>query len=346
MPVHEPLVYRLDGQGESFVRDAWTARQSPYEDIGRVAAARLDAFQRQLAAGRAGELTRMVELANAGNTTDQGDIIPPGYRPDLYVGRVPSPRTLWAACSPGPLVNATPFGIPAWVGSSGLHGANSEGTGPSGGTITDHTTRTVTPSPRSGEFVVTRELADSSNPAIDAIALNAMAAEYSEDVESLIATALAAVTDDNIAGRSTEGCYVAAVTGTGNDLGAGVSSVAGTFISHRRAPATGWFSGPAGTAALAAAVDDVGEPVLPFLNDGAALSVNGLRVATAWAATDGTDDVIGWGPGDVLGWESRDLFLRFDEKGGPENISLHLWKYVAVAVVRPTGIHSIAYTAA
>jgi HK97 family phage prohead protease len=359
----EPLVYSLDGIGPSFVRDAWDAKRGGRNGQGDdEALARLRKYSDQTAELAAAARRQMVSLANAGNTTDQADIIPPGYRPDLYVGQLPQGRPLFESIGTRiKLINATPFKVPYWVGSAGLSGDNTEGTGPSTGTITDHDYHTVTPTAQSGEFVVTRELMDSSNPAIDTIAMNAMREEYAQDTEAVIAAAIAAATDDGTPApgtpdTSTEGCYVYTVTGTGNDLYIdGIRLMEAGFPTHRFITPDRMLAGPTGYGALVRAVDDVGRPMFPFLapsNAGGlvgraagSLLVDGLAVPQAWAMTSTYDDVLLFSSVDMLVGESPLLEFKFFEKGGPENIFLNIWGYFCFQILRPAGIHACNYTA-
>jgi hypothetical protein len=352
--VREPLAYSLDGNGASFVRDAWVAR-TEYGAAADEALSRLRKYAAQTA-----ELSSQAtaRFANAGNITDQAQIIPPGYRPDLYVGQIPQGRPLFEAMSRGAIANATPFKVPVWVGSSGLSGTNSENTGPSTGTITDHTYRTVTPTAQSGEFVISRELVDSSNPAIDQIALAAMREEYSQDTEAVIATALAGATDnDTGSGQSTEGCYVYTNVGDGTDLSQKLRVVEGEFPFHRYTVAPDRILlSSRGFGSFTSAFDSSGRPLFPYLapsnapgtvgQSAQSLNIDGLAGTPAWALTAGTDDVVVFNHVDAWAWESPLLTFRFEEKAGPESIVLNLWGYFAFQILRYTGIHSIAHTPA
>jgi hypothetical protein len=327
--------------------------------VGREALARLEKYSAQTAELATAAAARRVELANAGNTTDQADIIPPGYRGDLYVGQVPQGRPIFDAIGTRvTLANATPFKVPIWVGSANLSGTNSEGTGPSTGTITDHDYLTVTPTAQSGEFVITRELMDSANPAIDVIAMNAMQEEYRQDTEAILAAELAAATDnDTGSGQSTEGCYVYTVTGTGNDLAIdGIREMEADYPGHRFLVPDRMLASPTGYKGLVKAVDDIGRPLFPFVSPGnalgsagraaATLSVDGLACPNAWSLTDGTDDVALFNAVDWLVGESALLTFKFFEKGGPENVYLNIWGYFCSQMLRYTGFHTVAYTAA
>jgi HK97 family phage prohead protease len=356
--VREPLVYQLNGLGHSFVRDAWTARSNdPASYTAREEAmARLRKYSEQTAALNALEVQR---FANAGNTTDQAVLLPTGYRPDLYVGQIPQGRPLADAIGTRViLANATPFTIPVWVGSANLSGTNSEGTGPDTGTITDHTYRTFTPTAQSGEFMLTREVMDAANPALDVIARNAMQEEYRQDTEAIIAAAIAAATDnDTGSGQSTEGCYVYAVTGTGNDLYLdGIRAVEAEYPTHRFMTPDRMLASPTGYKGLVGAIDDIGRPMFPYSNPSNAggstgraagsLMVDGMDVPNAWSMTSTHDDVIMFNGVDMLLGESPLLTFTFFEKGGPENIYLNTWGYFGFQILRYPGIHAINYTAA
>jgi hypothetical protein len=358
--VREPLVYQLNGLGHSFVRDAWDVRHAAYgSKSAEEAFARLRKYGEQTEALNQATLQRFA----GGDTTDQAEIIPPGYRPDLYVGQIPQGRPLFDSIGTKVvLANATSFKIPVWAGATGMSGTNTEGTGPSSGTMTAHTYHTVEPTAQSGEFVLTRELMDSSNPIIDVIALNAMREEYSQDTEGLIATHLEDITNDGspvpgTSDQSTEGCYVYAVTGTGNDLAlGGIRFAEAEYPGHRFLTPDRMLASPTGYAALAQAIDDNGRPLFPFAGPvnvlgtvgraAQTLGIDGLACPNAWSMTSTYDDVLLFNSVDILVGESPMLTFRFEEKGGPENIYLNIWAYFCVHYLRGSGIHAINYTAA
>jgi hypothetical protein len=354
--VNEPLVYNLGHTaGPSFVRDAWVARND-YGPAADEATARLRKYQEQTAALTAQTAQAAAQFANAGNTTDQAQIIPPGYRPDLYVGQIPQGRPLHDSMSRGVLTDATPFKVPVFVSAAGLSGTNSEGTGPSTGTITDHTYRTVTPTAQSGLFTISRELIDASNPAIDMIARAAMQEEYARDTEAVITTALQAATDnDTGGGQSTEGCWVDTSAGDGKDFVLAVRTSLGQFPFRRFAPPNRLVLAQAGWSSAVNAIDDVGRPLLTSRGPqnvlggvGAAvqsLDFEGLPGIPAWALGT-TNDAYAFNAVDAWVWESPLLQFRFEEKNGPANIDLAIWGYFAFQILRYTGITALNHTEA
>ena len=103
--VVESLVYTLDGRGNSFVQDAWNVHKGRYGSAEtQDAFARIQKYEKQTQdlAHRAFMAGGRTTFANAGNTTDQAQLLPPGYRPDLYVGQIPQGRPLFEAVSSGP----------------------------------------------------------------------------------------------------------------------------------------------------------------------------------------------------------------------------------------------------
>ena len=177
----EAPVYSMNGHGFSMVRDAWKART----EGDTAARERLAKFGQQThdAAEEAMQAQFAVTTGNA------SEVIPPGYRPELYVTQLMKSRPLVNSVSRGTLTDATPFTLPRFVSSSGATADHVEGTNPTGGTL-DIESVTVTPGGISGVFELTREIVDSANPAIDAIAMQAMQESYSQQTEAKVYTEL------------------------------------------------------------------------------------------------------------------------------------------------------------
>lgn len=362
--VRETAVYSMNGgSGPSMVKDAWKARTE-----GDVEARdRLTKFSLQLAdaQSKAGE----VVAANfaAGNTTNAAAIIPPGYRPDLYVTQLLQGRPLWGSVSRGTLTDATPFTIPKFASASGMAGTGTEGTNPTVGSL-GVSTITVTPNSVTGLFTITREIADSSNPAIDAIATQAMSEAYSQNTEAKLYALLngaGGVGGTITAGQVPSGAWVYTTTGGsagagtlgGDKLLAGERLLLSQYPFHRFAAPTFAHLSQEATSAYATAVDGNGRPLLPSIGAqnsagvGNAMTqgwyVDGLANVPTWSMTGnaaGDADVIVGNRQDVWAWESPTLTFRFEERGGPANIDLALFGYVACQVLRPGGLHAIRHT--
>jgi HK97 family phage major capsid protein len=347
----EEPVYRFDGEqrGASMVRDFWRANTERDQD----AVERLRKFQAQqrdmvdllvktppsVRAGFAGAATTNV---------DTDSVIPPGYRPDLFVNELMQSRPIVAQASRGTITDATPFVVPRFVSSTGLTADHTEGTNPSNGTIVLDSI-TVSPGAVSGMFELTREIVDAANPAIDAIALAAMRESYNQQTEvkahaALNGAALAANTED---------ITTAVLGGTDGEAIGLLRGLLADYPFHRFAAPTGAVMSQAMTRHLATAVDPDGRPLLPSVGAsntsgvGNAVSqgwfVDGLPFVPAWAMTETEDDhvAIVTNRADWWAWESPLLTFRFEEKSGPAKIELALFAYFATAVLRPAGFSAL-----
>ena len=363
----EAPIYSFDGGGPSLVRDAWYATREHDDD----AKERLRRFHAQT-----NEVQKLVsshvafQAANADGqfttvtTTVGAAVIPPGYRPDLFVPMLAQDRPLVNACSRGTIANATPFVVPTFGTMTNLTDPHTEGNAPSEGGIT-FGTKTVTPGAISGKLPLTREIVDSANPAIDMIALAAMREDYARQTEANVYTLLngsngvgGTITTDNVPSGAQASTIVAAATDDG----------AQALVKHIRerlakypfqrfnAPTMG-FMGQNATTRLATANDDVGRPLLPSIAPqntvgvGNAItqgwSVDSLSLVPAWAMTGvaaGDAQIIILNRADVWAWESPTLAFRFEEKSGPQIIELALFGYFATHALRPVGLSGIRIT--
>jgi hypothetical protein len=187
---------------------------------------------------------RDLQLAfTTATTSNASQVIPPGYRPLLATSA--ADRPLYAAPTRGELSDATPFAIPGTVAEASVaSGAAThvEGANPTDGTLTFET-KTIVPQGISGLFRVTRELVDSSNPAVDQIAMMAMREDYDRAAEQRVHTELNTVQSGTITnGLVPSGAQ--ARTSTGMALPADLRKALLTFVDvrKRRARVTTWAS--------------------------------------------------------------------------------------------------------
>ena len=302
-----------------------TAGLSMFRDI-------LEASHDPQAADRSRKAVSMLTAATgASATTDVAQIIPPGYRPDMYVG-----ESLWgspfrSSFTRHSISDATPFKIPAYMGDTGLAADHVEGTNPTAGSIT-FTEIVVTPKAISGSYLVTREALDAANPSLDAIIINALREAYDNAAETHVATQILA--------GATAG---AAWPTTG--FSAAVVETMAAFIGDRLAEADTVLVKPSAFVELATETDSSGRPMNPYLNPtnadgslGAAagrLNVAGITVRQAWSSTA---DLVVAKRSDAAVFESSMLGFRFNEKHGPAAIEFATFGYVAATVLRPEGV--------
>jgi len=356
----EAPVYSLDGAGHSMVRDAWYSRMERDED----ATARLLKYRMQTE-----EVAKLaaIQVAKASFTTSttgtSGQIIPPGYRPDLYVPQLQQDRPLVSLCSQGTIANATPFTVPVFTSITGGSADHVEGTNPTDGTLT-FGTKTVSPGGISGRMVLTREIVDSSNPAIDQIAMAAMRESYNRQTEGKVYTLLngangagGTITSGFVPSGAQASTYVG-TTGTPPAAVAGLRKEIARYYYSRFAFPTGAALGQNAATILAGAVDGTGRPMFPWVSLGGAMnapgvggnggwSVDNVVLQPAWSMTGtaaGDSQIFILNRADAWVWESPTLSFRFEEKSGPALIELALFGYFGTHLLRPVGLSGIRLT--
>lgn len=345
--VSEPPVYRFDSdpRGNSMVRDFWRANTERDHD----AVDRLRKFQEQQR-DMVKLLQRMPPAARATfdvSTGNASQVIPPGYRPDLFVNELRRGRPIVSQMSRGTITDATPFTVPRFVSSAGSTADHVEGVNPAEGTITLDSL-TVAPGAVSGRFDLTREIVDASNPAIDAIALATMRESYNRQTEQKAYAELNV--DANVGVHENQSL----AAGTFNaDVLNHLRDLLARYPFTRFASPTGAIAGQKVVRGLANAKDSTGRPLLPSVGAqntagiGNAVDqgwfVDGLAVLPAWSVTEAVADELALiiNSADVWAWESPLLTFRFEEKQGPAIIELALFAYFATRVLRPAGIFSI-----
>src|SRR6266542_3708683 len=285
-------VYRFNGEGNSLIRDAWYAARDRDED----AIERLRKYRQQTE-----EVAKLVQRYNLGftpqTTSTASQIIPPGYRPDLYVTQLQQGRPLVQAASQGVLANATPFTVPVFTSATNASADHVEGTNPSDGSMS-FGTKTVTPQAISGRIVLSREIVDSSNPAIDQIALAAMRESYARQTEAKVYTLLngangagGTITAGFVPSGAQAATYVGS-TGTPPAAIGGIRARLAAFPFNRFASPSAALMGQNATAILATAADSTGRPIFPSTGATNSMGV-GNAVSQGWSV-DGLNFVPAW----------------------------------------------------
>lgn len=325
----EPEVYRPGGEF-SFVRDAYNARFNGDE----AAAARFNKWQRQLAA-----------FAVDGTRANNPEVIPPGYRGDLLVEPDVPSRPIGSRLRTINLTDATPFAVPI-RGAAAVVGDHVEGTAHvASGTLTVDTVA-VTPKAVSGAYEISRELIDSSNPAIDQLAWRSILEEYDAKAEAYTwARIIAAQTD--LAGAT----KIAALTPVASiDTDPEYRAQLLAFWGARNKPASFAAVGLEMFTKIDGFADSTGRPLYPEINPANAsgnatssdveygLNVRGVpHVLSNAGGVNGADQSLLIRSDDILLGESGVRQFRFEEVSGPGIIKLALWAYIGVARFRSTG---------
>lgn len=316
----EAPIYSLDGNGPSLVRDAWRARtENDFDALDR-----LDRFRRQQA-----------DIGFVATTANTGAVVPPGYRPGDFEPVIAVDRPLVSAATRAPLADGTPFTLPGTATATGATANHVEGTNPAGCTLAIAPV-TVTPGGISGLFELTREIADSSNPAIDAIAMQAMQESYSQQTETKVYAELNGANGQG-------GTITAGFVPSGAQV---VTSAVGTLPTVLR-ESVARYGFRAGRRARTIAVSEEAAVAVADL-DSTEVWLQDVTVAGAPAMTGnaaGDADVLVLSTGDLWAWESPTLTFRYEERNGPARIDLALFGYFAARLVRPRGLAAIRYTA-
>jgi len=353
----EEPVYRFNGSGDSLCRDAWNAATAHDEDaIGRLRKYRKQTEEVATLFQQSGSLSFAPQT-----TTSASQIIPPGYRPELYVPQLQQERPIVSSASQGVIANAAPFTVPVFGSSTSVSADHVEGTNPSDGSVA-FATKTVTPQAISGRLVLTRELVDSSNPAIDQIALATMRESYNRQTEVKAYTLLNGA---NGAGGTITAGFVpsgsqAVTTAKGTDNQTLVKAIRVALAAYpfaRFASPTAALMGAAATQLLAGAVDTTQRPLFPYIGvtnsvgTGNSVTqgwqVDSLIFQGAWANTGvaaGDSQIMIIKASDFWVWESPLLSFRFEEKQGPANIELNIFGYFGTHLLRPVGLSGIRIT--
>jgi HK97 family phage major capsid protein len=348
--------------GPSLVRDAYYSATTQDQE----AKERLRKYRQQteevakLAQLRLSAQILSASFATATTVTDP-EVIPPGYRPDLYVPQLAQERPLVSSASHGTIGNATPFVVPVFTSITTGSADHVEGTNPTDGTLA-FSSKTVSPLGISGLLKLTREIVDSSNPAIDQIALQAMREAYSQQTETKVYTLL----------NGTSGAG-GVITGDFVPSGAQAVTVAGgtdqqTLVKMLRerlakypfnrfaSPSRGHL-GQGATVRLATAVDTTQRPLFPSIGATNAAGVgnsmtqgwniDGLGFVPTWAMTGvaaGDSQILFLNSTDLWVWESPLLSFRYEERSGPALIELAMFGYFGAHLLRPVGLSGIRIT--
>ena len=330
----EAPVYTFNGQGPSLVRDAWRARFEP--ESNPEAVERFSRFNRMMAADARPQVQRLTAAVETSTTM-------PKAMPEQHLGEsdmirvIDRGRPMVSRIGTNPLPGgATPFYLPVEGEFTGV-GDHTEGTAHVAEGDLDLGDSLVSPKAISGAYRLSRELAESSNPAVDRLAINAMARNYRRVTEAKVNTALELADPASTAATTTVAQLTAALVAFQNGDTEAADEV---FMG------TGFF------AQLTQDVDTAGRPMLSLVNPTNALGtlrpgaigadVAGTELATAYAVDNLAAYIVSNDA--VFIGESGPRNFRFEEVEGPGVIKLALWSYFVAKVVRIAGVKRLATT--
>lgn len=339
----EPPTYTFDGRGRSFIRDAWAARMEGNAE----AMANVARFGRELELGgpvvehiiRASQPELMTAAVETRTTAPEA-VDAETYRGDQLVAAIDRGRPMFSRLRSIRLTDATPFKVPTEGEFDGV-GAHTEGTAHVPEGTLELGSAVISPRAVSGAYRFSRELADASNPAIDAIAVRAMLRDYRRESEALIAAQLALNVDGSARAVTTD------LVDTAAELRSQLISMT---LANNDVPPDFAFAGATAFTSYATELAGDGRPTLPPLNPTnavgsanirqLALNLDGMPLA-ATSGIPATEVFMVVGE-DVLVGESNVLQFRFDQPEGPGIIKVALWAYQVAKVLRNAGIRRLA----
>lgn len=209
---------------------------------------------------------------------------------------------------------------------------------------------TASPKPTSGKQVVSRQMLDMSNPAIDLLIYGDLMEVYNAKVEAKVGAVCVAAAGAPIASATfaTEAAFTGAAPAT-PALDAAIDlSIA--VRNARKKPASILVSTVTRYGKFLKLKDTTGRPLIPSETAGimnvagvGEVAVDGRIEGLGVIATDGIGDGASYPekflvmrPADVLLFEGNITRFRFEEQAGPESVVLGIWAYTA-AVARQKG---------
>lgn len=319
----DPGHYRRDG-GRSFFGDLFAARS----------------LQDETAQRRLLEHNRALDMAGEGP-----GVIPPVWMTSEFAELARQQRRVAAAVRNIPLSSAAPLSMPRQSSSAAVAEQATEGvaTG-SDADAWDSAVDTVSPKATSGSQKVSRQMLDSSNPAVDALIYGDLIGEYNEAVEAKVVAAMVTA-----AGAATVTYATEAAWTTGLDpaeatyVGDAILDTAIAVRNARKLPADVLVASVTRYGSLLKIKDSTGRPLIPG-DSGGPMNVigtgtvqvdgrvQGLGVLASDGVTQYPESLLVARAADTILFESPVLRFRYEEPDGPEVIRLGIWAYTAAYV--------------
>lgn len=333
----DPGHYRRDG-GNSFFGDLFKARSLQDE----------------------GALRRLTEHNRALDMGTEGPgVIPPVWMASEFAELARQQRRVAAAVRNIPLSSAAPISMPRQSASAAVAEQTNENDTTSFTDAWDSAVDTVTPKATAGGQKVSRQMLDSSNPAVDALIYSDLLGEYNEAVEAKVVAAMVTAAGTAVATYATEAAWT-----TGLDpaeatyVGDAILDTAIAVRNARKLPADILVASVTRYGSLLKIKDSTGRPLIPS-DSGGPMNVigvgtpqvdgrvHGLGVLATDGITQYPESILVARAADTILFESPVLRFRYEEPDGPETIRLGIWAYTA-AYVKHSGksVKRIAITAA
>lgn len=317
----DPGHYRREG-GHSFFGDLFAARS----------------LQDGEALRRLTEHNRVLDMTNEGP-----GVIPPVWMAQEFAELAVQQRRVANAVRNIPLSSAAPISMPKQSAASGtVAELATEGTSTTDFTDGwDSAVDTVSPKATSGGQKVSRQMLDSSNPAVDALIYSDLIAEYNSAVEAKVVAAMVTAAGSAVTTYATEAAWTTAL---GNlDVTDDLMDLAIAVRNARKLPADILVCSVTRYGDLLKLKDSTGRPLMPADSAGpvnvigtGTAGVDGRLFGLGVLASDGVtqypESILAARASDTILFESPVLRFRYEEPDGPETIRLGIWAYTACHV--------------
>lgn len=333
----DPGHYRKDGK-QSFFGDLFAARS----------------LQDETAMRRLAEHNRALDMA-----TEGPGVIPPVWMSSEFVELARQQRRVSAAVRNIPLSSAAPISMPRQSASAAVAEQSAENDPTSFTDAWDSAVDTVSPKATSGGQKISRQMLDSSNPAIDALIYSDLIGEYNEAVEAKVVAAMVTAAGSAVATYATEAAWDAGLDPlVATYVGDAILDTAIAVRNARKLPADILVASVNRYGSLLKIKDSTGRPLIPPDSGGAVNVIgsgtvqvdgrlNGLGVLASDGVVQYPESLLVARASDTILFESPVLRFRYDEPDGPEIIRLGIWAYTAVYVKHSgKSVKRIAITAA
>ena len=290
------------------------------------------------------EATRRLQEHNrALSTTVSGaGIVPPRWLTEEYEALARQGRVVAEMVRHIPISDPTPMTLPRQTaGTDGVLAEQAtENTHPTETDAFATTTDVVTPKPTSGIQVVSRQMIDSTNPAVDALIYGDMLSVYNRKIEDKVTAALVTAAGAAAATIANEAAFTAAGA---EDA---ITDAAITVWNARKLPADAVAMRISRWGRFSKFRDSTGRRLYPAegelvnVSGRGSVQVPGTVGGLGVAATDGLgiggatypENILVFRSGDTILFEGSVLRFRYEEVAGPESVKLGVWAYSAVIV--------------
>lgn len=287
---------------------------------------------------------RLSEHNRALSTTVSGaGIVPPRWLTDEYEALARQGRVVAEMVRHIPISDPTPMTLPRQTaGTDGVLAEQaSESTHPAETDAFATTTDVVTPKPTSGIQVVSRQMIDATNPAVDALIYGDMLAVYNRKIEDKVTAALVTA-----AGAAAATLASDAADFTATKAEDAITDAAITVWNARKLPADALAMRISRWGRFMKFRDSTGRRLYPAegemvnISGRGSVQVPGTVGGMGVAATDGLgiggvtypENILVFRSGDTILFEGSVLRFRYEEVAGPESVKLGVWAYSAVIV--------------